>query len=371
MKKILFLSANMGGGHNAAVEAVQQAVEAHYKGKYETKKIDIFSLASPTLEKVASQFYENSSKYSKMTWKSFFEITDKTDAVNKLEKYAYGFIKKQLEQIAEEKPDLIVSCYPFLSYSVAKYLRLKHHKIPIVSLITDTGEVHSSWISKGVDYYLSPTEETALYLEESGIPKEKIKMFGFPVKQWFYRTYDVDKVKKELGMPQGNQLIIYFTGLFGMGKVKSKLKAVDQQINNATILVICGKNKALFDQVKNESHNNNVRVYGYLENDQIAKFMAASDLVITKAGGISVMETVTSKKPMIITEVIPGQEEPNAEFIESMGFGYVAKTPKKLATKADFILRGDDKRIIENYKRYTINDHSDKQVADFINSLLS
>ena len=370
-KKILFLSASFGGGHNAAVEAVQQAIEKYYPGKYEMVKIDIVSLIWPTFEKFALQFYENTSKYSKLTWKTFFEITDKTEALNVLDRGGYQLLKKQLKPIADEKPDIIISCYPFLAYSVTKYLKSIHKKTPLVSLITDTGEVHSAWISKGVDYYLAPTKETELFLIEEGIKPERIKLFGFPVKQWFYKKYNNKDTRAELKIPEKNRLIIYFSGLYGIGNINLKVIALDSGIRDVTIIVVCGNNKTLPNKLKANKYHNDVRVFGFLPNEDVSRYMSASDLVITKAGGMSVMETITSKKPMVITEVTPGQEEPNAEFVETMGFGYVAKTPKRLAEKAVLVLDGGDhERIERNYINYHLNDHSDRGIADFIDSII-
>ena len=49
--------------------------------------------------------------------------------------------------------------------------------------------------------------------------------------------------------------------------------------------------------------------------------MSISDLVVSKPGGLTTSESLASNLPMIIINPIPGQEEENAEFLESHGVG--------------------------------------------------
>jgi processive 1,2-diacylglycerol beta-glucosyltransferase len=364
-KKIVYLTASMGSGHNAAVNATFQAVEKYFPGKYEQDIIDVYSLLSPSVAKVAASFYENSSKYSKFTWKSFFEITDRTEVVGWFDKKLYPLLKKPLGDIAAMKPDLIFSCYPFLSYSVAHTLKMHHIKAPFLTLLTDTGEVHSAWISDGVDEFIAPTKETAQYLVDRGIKPEKIHALGFPVAQSFYKPHSHEYLRTKFRIHTDQKVILYFTGIFGMGNIAEKITALDKSMKDITILVVSGKNKTIPKQLKSMKFRNDVRALGFV--DGVGEMMAVADLVITKAGGMSVMEVVTMKKPAIIAEVIPGQEEPNAEFIESMGFGYIEKTTEGLVEKARFILETDDiDRINKNYGRYHLNEHSDMTVASLI-----
>jgi processive 1,2-diacylglycerol beta-glucosyltransferase len=150
-----------------------------------------------------------------------------------------------------------------------------------------------------------------------------------------------------------------------MGNIVEKIQTLDKGMKNVTILVVSGKNKTIPAKLKALHFRNDVRALGFV--DGVGEIMAASDLVVTKAGGMSTMEVVTMKKPAIIAEVIPGQEEPNAEFIESMGFGYIESTAKGLLEKARFILETDDiDRINANYGRYHLNEHSDQAIASLI-----
>lgn len=368
-KKILFLTAAMGGGHNAAVQATMEAVEANFPGRFEHEVIDIIGLIGKNLEKFLAKSYETSVNHAPISFRAFFEITDKTEVISIFDRRGYGLIKKNLKPILMARPSLIISCYPFLSHSVKRYLEENNAEVPYLTLITDTGEVHSAWLNGASDYFFAPTEETGYFLEQNGVEKSRIEVLGFPVKQLFYKKYDKEKLRTQLGIETGNKVILYFTGAYGSGGVRKKLKALDEVLTSTTIMVVTGKNQASYRWIAGQDFQNQVIPFHFIEN--VAELMAVADIVVTKAGGMSVMETVTMKKPTIVTEVYPGQEEPNAQFIETMGFGYVAKEPKDLVEKVQFMFESSEiRRINQNYKNYKLNDRSDKKIAKFIVDLL-
>lgn len=78
--------------------------------------------------------------------------------------------------------------------------------------------------------------------------------------------------------------------------------------------------KAKFDEIV--SKNNATKRVKVLEfTNKIPELMSISDLVVTKPGGMTTTESLASGLPMLIINPIPGQEEENAEFLESKGVG--------------------------------------------------
>ena len=61
------------------------------------------------------------------------------------------------------------------------------------------------------------------------------------------------------------------------------------------------------------------------------ELMMSHHLVIGKAGGAIVQEAIAARCPMIINQVIPGQEEGNAELIWRCGLGAIAEKNREVA----------------------------------------
>ena len=87
------------------------------------------------------------------------------------------------------------------------------------------------------------------------------------------------------------------------------------------MIAIAGRNlkmKATFEEiVKNNNKSEIVRILEFTK--EVPELMSISDLVVTKPGGLTTSESLASHLPMIVINPIPGQEEENAEFLESKG----------------------------------------------------
>jgi UDP-N-acetylglucosamine:LPS N-acetylglucosamine transferase len=75
-------------------------------------------------------------------------------------------------------------------------------------------------------------------------------------------------------------------------------------------------------------HGSRVHVYGW--TNQMPRLLMSHHLVIAKAGGAMVQEAIAARCPMIINQVIPGQEEGNARLIEKLGAGAVAEGSREV-----------------------------------------
>ena len=77
--------------------------------------------------------------------------------------------------------------------------------------------------------------------------------------------------------------------------------------------------------------------YEFVNN--VEELMMVSDLIITKAGGLTVSEALTMHLPLIIYKPIPGQEEENAHFVQRIGAGSVAGNEEELGQLLNRLLR--------------------------------
>ena len=90
--------------------------------------------------------------------------------------------------------------------------------------------------------------------------------------------------------------------------------------------------------------------------------MSISDLVVTKPGGLTTTESIASGVPIVVINPIPGQEEENAEYLESKGVGIWLKKNMDIKETLQKIFSDPDKmremkiraRILS--KRYSTKD---------------
>lgn len=176
------------------------------------------------------------------------------------------------------------------------------------------------------DYFFVANDKMKNYLISKNISENKVFVTGIPISSRFLKTYNKQDILKEFNLEENKKTILFFAGgEFGLGKNRTLQIFEDliKNFENIQIIAIAGKNEKMklnFESiVKNFNKEKNVRVLEF--TNKVPELMAISDLVISKPGGLTTSESLASNLPMIIINPIPGQEEENAEFLESKGTG--------------------------------------------------
>jgi processive 1,2-diacylglycerol beta-glucosyltransferase len=84
-----------------------------------------------------------------------------------------------------------------------------------------------------------------------------------------------------------------------------------------------------------------MKVIGFTQ--EMDKWMAASDLLVGKAGGLTSSEALASGLVLIIVNPIPGQEERNSDHFLEEGVGIRCNNVPALAYKIDALLSDQDR----------------------------
>jgi len=71
-----------------------------------------------------------------------------------------------------------------------------------------------------------------------------------------------------------------------------------------------------------------IRVLGYVED--VRRLMAAADLLVTKAGGMTLAEAMAAELPMLLYGSLPGQERRNERFASRAGIALAARSRRDL-----------------------------------------
>ena len=163
-------------------------------------------------------------------------------------------------------------------------------------------------------------------LISKNIPEEKIFATGIPISSRFLKQYNKEEILKEFDLQKDKKTILFFGGgEFGLGKTQTVeiFESLIRDFNDLQIIAISGKNPKMKESFNNivQKYNkeNSVKILEY--TNQVPELMSISDLVVSKPGGLTTSESLVSNLPMIIINPIPGQEEENAEFLESHGVG--------------------------------------------------
>jgi len=319
MKRILILSASFGDGHNAAARSIRDAI-ALSGDATTTELLDLFELASPRLNAVMKKAYQNIVRFAPALWSRVFAVFDNPKLFVPQIRSMRKMRNALGDLLRKTNPDVVVSTYPVYGHLLAELFRDRERSFKLITVITDSISVCAAWFHAPSDIFVVADEPTASVLREKGVSAERIKPLGFPVSPLFARGADVPLASPCNGV-RPKVLYVINTGKSRAGHSLEKLL----EVPGLELTITTGRNAALTTRLAHRliEYGNRVRILGW--TDQMPQLLMSHHLLMGKAGGATVQETIAAACPMIINQVIPGQEEGNAQLIEMLGGGLVAR----------------------------------------------
>jgi len=323
MKKILILTASFGDGHNAAARNLRDGIEL-ITDDAKVEVLDLFESTYGTLNTLLKQTYQGLVRYAPTVWSGVFAIFD-NPALFRRQMDTMGKLRESLAIVLHDaEPDVVVSCYPVYSHIIQDIYR-EHAERPFrfITVVTDSISVCSAWYRAPSDLFVVANEPTANVLAEAGIPKHRLKTLGFPVSPLFAQERPI-----ALPAPAHDErrkvLYVINTGKAKTGKSLERLL----KVSDVDLTITVGRDASLKAKLSERfrDQGNRVQVYGW--TNQMPRLLMSNHLVIAKAGGAMVQEAIAARCPMIVNQVIPGQEEGNARLIKKLGVGAVAEGSK-------------------------------------------
>lgn len=313
--KVLILSVSAGGGHGHAAEAIKDYINLKDTTS-EVEIIDTLKYINPLIDKVVIGGYLKTIKVTPSLYGKLYAHSegDDTIAATISSKFIKIMTHKLLPLVEEFNPDILIGTHCF-STEMISIMKSKYKiDIPSISIITDYYS-HSSWLHPNIDAYVVSSCDMIEDIVSKGIPREIIHNLGIPVKPDFITKYDKQTTLNELNLCHDKTTVLVMGGSLGIGKISDIYKELIEVNSDIQIIVITGNNQKLYTELENlkENSSKNTKIIGY--TDKVNKYMQASDLLLTKPGGLTIAEALICQIPLGLFSPIPGQEEKNAEFL--------------------------------------------------------
>ncbi|HTD66823.1 MAG TPA: glycosyltransferase [Candidatus Limnocylindria bacterium] len=219
--------------------------------------------------------------------------------------------------------------------------RLK--KNPFVACIVTDFEAHALWMEPCVNLYCVAAPATKARMVARGVGDENVVVTGIPIAAKFSSRVDANAIRAQFVFERDVPTLLVLGGGFGMGLVREILAELDKIQRVLQIIVVCGKNEKLRQQIASESQRHRTAVLGFATN--MHELMSASDLILTKPGGLTTSEALAMGKPILILNPIPGQEAANSDFLLEEGTAVKVNCIEDLPFKITNLL--DSKKLLQ------------------------
>ncbi len=362
-KKVLILSCGTGGGHNTAAEAIQEeliseGIKTDFKEYLEiinTKlKDDINNLYIKSTNRNGKMFkevYSLGRLYEKTKLKSPVYFLN---SLNKEKLYKY---------INDNEYDFIITTHLFASQALTAIK--KEHDIHFLQIATDYVSI-PFWEETNPDYFIIPSEELKSDFIKKGVNEQKLIPLGIPVRRQFREQYNIEDTKNKLNLDINKKYILILNGSMGFGNVKEITKSLLENIENVVFIISCGNNNKLFKALINE-YRDNKRIIVLPYTNELGKYVASSDIILSKPGGLTTTEIATMRKPLVHIMPIPGCENYNANFFAERKMSLKCDNINEVILNTKKLLENQalQKELIENQKKY-ISKETCEKIAEIV-----
>src|SRR5919202_4381 len=344
MSRVLILHASVGAGHKRAGEALAAAFALRQPGQVELA--DVLDYANPLFREAYAQSYLQMTDKVPGLWNYVYEQTDRDifRFTAEIRALADAIAARGLHRLLREYGPRLIVCTHFLPVEVlaARKARARLHQ-PLYCVLTDYA-AHAFWAYKNVDGYFVATDQTRAQLIERGVAPELIRVTGIPVDPAVAIPKQSSEARASLHLTADRPVVTLFGGGIDSRDVRLMVEGLLRCGLHGALVVVGGRNRGLPEELRDlqGSEALELRTLGFV--DYVDDLVVASDVVITKAGGLAVSEVLGRATPMIIINPIPGQEESNADYLAAVGAAIGIRLPEHVPFAVTQLL-GDSLRL--------------------------
>jgi processive 1,2-diacylglycerol beta-glucosyltransferase len=326
--RILILTAGYGEGHNSAARGIQSAL-ARSGSQAVVEYHDLFAETYTWFHPWVRKSYLGLINNWPRAWGYVYNWLDrKTDFPADFRKFKR--LRENLRQLLQRfQPDAVVSVFPAYPYILEPLLQ--GTKTRSIAVVTDSITVNAIWYRSTADFFILPNEQSADVLRRAGIAESRIKVLGFPVDPRF-----TDLPRRPAPSADHPARVLY---MINAGTKRAPETARLLSRLNIQLTVTVGHDEDLRKRIEAAVAPTKVEIVGWCSN--LPELLCQHHLLVGKAGGATVQETITAACPMIVNHIVSGQEEGNAQLLLETGSGLIAREPAEVARAVEEMFAND------------------------------
>ncbi len=364
-RKVLILSCGTGEGHNSTAYAVKEALDGL---DVRSEILDPISLKSEKIRAVVSATYNNVIKKIPSAFGFVYRLGafyDRLPLPSPVYRANSKYALQLYNYIIDNGFTEVVCTHIFAMDAMTAVKRL-YGNVPTYGVLTDY-VVIPFFRDSDLDGYFVGTEDLKATLVESGYPEKDIFSTGIPVKKGFSEEVSATTAKSLLHIPDDKRVITVMSGGVGCGNLERLCSKLDKNFDrDFFICVLCGRNEKLkSDLDKKYRDSDKFRTVSFTRDAYL--YVKASEMVLTKPGGLSSTEIAVAGVPLVHLKPIPGCETYNYRYFVRNGLSMPGKTCRQAASSArkladDVALR---RYVVDNQKK-AIHSDSAEEIAERI-----
>jgi len=280
---------------------------------------DGLALIGRLVHRLVVDGYHCQIEYAPWSWRVLYRVTRS----RRLIRLGGAFLALQggrrlRERIESGRYDAVVSAYPVVSMVLARLRRAGKLRVPCCTLVTDF-DPHPAWVHPELDANLGV----------GGVCTGGMRPVRPPVPAPPDDPTLRPRMRERLGLEPGERAVLIVGGAWGVGHLHDAALTV-AAVPGMRPIVVAGHNDGLRRRIDTDPKLDAAVVFGF--TGLMAGLMAASDVLIANAGGLTCLEAFAAGLPVVIYDPLPGHGEDNGRHMEQAGMVTAAAREADLQT---------------------------------------
>ncbi len=342
-KRILILTLSVGSGHVQASSVVRDAM-ADSAGPQEIRTLDAIALAESWFPWLYVQPYWWMLRYRRELWRALYERRQRKRHRSTAPRWIFRRgCARVLREFKTFSPHLVIVTEIGAAEIAALGKREGWFSSPILAVLTDF-QAEPPWVQPEIDFYCVATEQAKAQLIGWGISPHRILISGIPIDPVFSLPFNKAEMRSLLGLKARRHVVLLMAGGMGMAPLDQVATYLEQCGLQLQVLAVAGHDQALLGRLQRLRGKIALDLLPFGWTNRIPELMAASDLLITKPGGLTVSEALASGLPMILMHPIPGPEERNIQYLVEHQVAAHAQKLEEIPSLVTHLLNRPEKR---------------------------
>lgn len=362
--RVLILTCNTGGGHNAVAAALRDSLQ---RCGASCDVMDGLGFISKKASKFVSKWHTRFYRRYPRLYKAGYMSAEGDKEMDRRDGPVYRYIARGARRLGRTLQsggyDAVV-CVHVIPAMMMTALKQAWSACPVFCFVATDYTCSPTVGACTPDICVIPHQELADEFVGCGIARDTLLPAGIPVRSAFRQRGDRAAARRALGLPETGRHIVLMSGSIGCGPMGDVAEDLDMRMADGDFAtVLCGSNKQMRYALELRRLYR-VEAVGF--TTQVQLYMDSADMLVSKPGGISITEAACKGVPMLLADLVGGCETRNQAFFSAHGWAASCDTDA-IADSALSLLADDERRrrMVETQRR-SFDGQAAQRIADAV-----
>lgn len=338
VRRVLLLTASYGEGHNSAARALRAAFAEH--PGVEVEVVDLFRQLAPRFDAFSRRAYLGLINRAPRLWSGVYRWLDRSPHAPALFRLLAPQRRALGALLDARQPHALCCTYPVYPWLLQQLRAAGRRVPPCYTVVTDALTINSLWYRAPADSWFVTDEDSATRLRVAGLPGDRVRVSGFPVSLAF-ADRDAALHPPDPCQP-GRRRVLYMINS-GRNHALATARLLLER-RDCHITITAGRDVRLKRELERLAATTGAHAEVLGWTDRVPQLLMTHHVIVGKAGGATTQESINALCPMLVNQIVPGQEEGNWELLRRHGSGALVTNLPALTDQLDGLFAADAAR---------------------------